>query len=111
MPLGHYDTFDPVPHRAHRRTLASLRPGERVLEVGCSSGALTERIAAMGCRATGLEMRPEAAAQARRFSEAVLVGALATMPRPLPPSSFGAILLIDALAHRAAPIQAMPRPF
>ena len=111
MPLGHYDTFDPVPHRAHRRTLASLRPGERVLEVGCSSGALTERIAAMGCRVTGIEMRPEAAAKARRFSEEVLVGDLATMPLPLPPSSFDAILLIDVLEHLADPIEAMRRLF
>jgi 2-polyprenyl-3-methyl-5-hydroxy-6-metoxy-1,4-benzoquinol methylase len=93
------------------RTLAYLRPGERVLEVGCSSGALTERIAANGCRVTGIEMRADAAEKARRFSEQVLVGDLATMPLPLPPSSFDAILLIDVLEHLADPIAALRRLF
>ncbi len=109
--MGHYDVFDPVPHRAHMRTLAYLRPGERVLEIGCSSGALTERIAASGCRVTGIEVRADAAEKARRFSEEVLVGDLATMPLPLQLSSFDAILLIDILEHLADPIGALRRLF
>lgn len=108
---GHYDSFDPIPHRAHMRTLAYLRPGEKVLEVGCSSGALTERITAMGCQVTGIEVRPEAAEKARRFVERVLVGDLATMPLPLPPSSFDAILLIDVLEHVVDPVEALRRLF
>ncbi len=109
--LGHYDTFDPVPHRAHMRALAYMRPGERVLEVGCSSGALTERIAAMGCRVTGIEVRPEAAEKARSFAEDVLVGDLAIMPLPLSLSSFDAVLLIDVLEHMADPVGALRRLF
>jgi 2-polyprenyl-3-methyl-5-hydroxy-6-metoxy-1,4-benzoquinol methylase len=93
------------------RTLGYLRSGEHVLEVGCSSGALTERIAAMGCRVTGIEVRPEAAEKARRFVEEVLVGDLATMPLPLPPSSFDAILLIDVLEHLKDPVEALRRLF
>jgi 2-polyprenyl-3-methyl-5-hydroxy-6-metoxy-1,4-benzoquinol methylase len=93
------------------RTLAYLRPGDRVLEVGCSSGALTERIAAMGCRVTGIEVRPEAAAKARKFVEQVLIGDVATMPLPLPPSSFDAILLIDVLEHLGDPTGALRRLF
>jgi 2-polyprenyl-3-methyl-5-hydroxy-6-metoxy-1,4-benzoquinol methylase len=109
--MGHYDTFDPVPHRAHMRTLAYLRSGERVLEVGCSSGALTERIAAMGCRVTGIEVRPDAAERARRFAEDILVGDLTTMALALRPSSFDAILLIDVLEHVADPLKALRRLF
>ena len=93
------------------RTLAYLRPGDRVLEVGCSSGALTERIAAMGCQVTGIEVRPEAAAKARKFVEQVLVGDVATMPLPLAPSSFDAILLIDVLEHLGDPTGALRRLF
>jgi 2-polyprenyl-3-methyl-5-hydroxy-6-metoxy-1,4-benzoquinol methylase len=103
--LGHYETFDPVRDRAHMRTLAYLRPGERVLEVGCSSGALTERIAAMKCRVTGIEQRPDAAEKARPFTEDLLVGDLATMPLPLPLSSFDVILLIDVLEHLVDPVR------
>jgi len=93
------------------RTLAYLRHGDNVLEVGCSSGALTGRIAAMGCRVTGIEVRPEAAAKARKFVEQVLVGDVATMPLPLPPSSFDAILLIDVLEHLGDPTGALRRLF
>jgi len=106
-----YDAFDPVPHRAHMRTLGYLQQGDRVLEVGCSSGALTERIAAKGCRVTGIELRPDAAEKARRFGEVVLVGDFATMPLPLSPSSFDVILLIDVLEHLADPSRALRRLF
>lgn len=109
--MAHYDIFDPVPHRAHMRTLAYLRRGDRVLEVGCSSGALTEHIAAMGCRVTGIEVRPDAADRARRFAEDVLVGDLTTMPLALPLSNFDAILLIDVLEHLVDPVGALRRLF
>jgi len=65
----------------------------------------------MGCQVTGIEVRPEAAEKARRFVERVLVGDLATMPLPLPPSSFDAILLIDVLEHVVDPVEALRRLF
>lgn len=56
--------------------LLQPRPGERVLDVGCGDGALTERIAEAGARVVGVDSSPEMvrAAQARgldaRFADA-----------------------------------------
>ena len=109
MSVNHYDAFDPTPYRTHQRTLGYLRPGERVLEVGCSSGALTEQIRAMGCVVVGVEQRPEAAAMAMRFCESVLVGNIEHMLLDLEPSSFDVLLLIDVLEHLVDPVSTLRR--
>jgi len=50
--------------------LLAARPGERVLDLGCGDGALTERIAGTGAIVTGVDASPAmvAAARARGFS-------------------------------------------
>lgn len=35
--------------------LLAPQPGERILDLGCGDGALTERLAAMGCRVVGID--------------------------------------------------------
>ena len=107
--MGHYETFDPTPYRTHQRALGYLRPGERVLEIGCSTGALTERIRDLGCTVVGVEQRPEAAAKARAFCEEVLVGDIESLPLPWAPGSFDAILLLDVLEHLVDPPAAIRR--
>ena len=107
--MGHYETFDPTPYRTHMQALDRLRPGERVLEVGCSTGALTERIRGKGCMVVGIEVRPDAAAKARAFAEEVLVGDVERIPLVWPPASFGVILLLDVLEHLVDPVAATRR--
>ncbi len=107
--MGHYEAFNPIPYQAHRRTLGFLRPGSRVLEIGCASGALTERIEAMGCTVVGVERDPDAAEKARRFCEDVLVGDVSDMPLDLEPASFDFLLLIDVLEHLVHPKAAVRR--
>lgn len=46
--------------------LLAPRPGERVLDLGCGDGALTERLAALGCRVIGVDASPDMVAAARR---------------------------------------------
>ncbi len=107
--MGHYEAFDPTPYRTHRRTLGFLRPGTRVLEVGSGSGALTERIQAMGCTVVGIERDPEAAEKARRFCEDVLVGDIEVLPLDLEAASFDFLLLIDVLEHLVHPKETVRR--
>lgn len=65
---------DDGPFTAHRLLLEMVGTGKRVLDVGCASGYLAERLKAQGCRVTGLERDPSAAEQARTHCERVLVG-------------------------------------
>ena len=107
--MGHYESFDPTPRRAHRRTLASLHPGEKVMEVGCSNGALTQRIQALGCRVVGIENRPTAAEEARPFCERVIVGDIERLELGSDLGPFDVILLIDVLEHLIDPTAILRR--
>ncbi len=101
--MGHYDTFDPTPYRTHMQALARVASGERVLEVGCSNGALTQRLRAKGCAVVGIEVRPDAAEKARVFCEEVLVGDVEHLVFPWRHASFDVILLLDVLEHLVDP--------
>lgn len=56
--------------------LLAPRPGERILDLGCGDGALTERLVALGCEVVGVDGSPEqvAAARARGLDARVMDG-------------------------------------
>lgn len=49
----------------HPEILAAVRPGSRVLDVGCGDGLLMSRIAVTGARVTGIDSDPVAVRRAR----------------------------------------------
>ena len=58
-----------------RRTiLAAVPAGGEVLDVGCATGELAAALGAAGCRVTGVESDPDAAAAAREHANVVLEG-------------------------------------
>jgi len=60
------------PHVAAKVQALAADPETRILDLGCGSGALLERLAGLGYRQlTGLDIRPLAATAAIRY-EAVL---------------------------------------
>lgn len=56
--------------------LLAPRPGERILDLGCGDGALTAKLAALGCKVVGVDASPEmvAAAQSRGLDARVMDG-------------------------------------
>jgi O-antigen biosynthesis protein len=91
------------PHGSHEKLLALVGRPERVLDVGCSTGYVAERLQARGATVVGLDMDERAAAQARRFCEAVHVGDVETMELPFEPASFDAIVCGDLIEHLRDP--------
>lgn len=53
--------------------LLAPQPGERILDLGCGDGALTEKLAALGCQVVGVDSSPEQIAAARKRGLAVQV--------------------------------------
>jgi SAM-dependent methyltransferase len=98
-----YVPYNPSPHRAHAKLLRLVEGADIVLDVGCSSGYLAERLQAGGATIFGLERDERAAAQARRFCKAVYAGDVETMELPFEPASFDAIVCGDLIEHLREP--------
>ncbi len=68
-------TWSPERYEKHARFVSDLgapvvellapRPGERILDIGCGDGALTEKLAALGCDVVGVDSSAEQVAGAR----------------------------------------------
>jgi 2-polyprenyl-3-methyl-5-hydroxy-6-metoxy-1,4-benzoquinol methylase len=101
-PEGLYEV-NTRPHGSHEKLLALLGHPTRVLDVGCSTGFLAKRLQARGATVVGLELDERAAADARRYCEAVYVGDVETMELPLEPGSFDAIVCGDFIEHLRDP--------
>jgi|SRR5579862_4863257 len=84
--MSHPQTWDPERYALNARFVADLgmpavellapRAGERILDLGCGDGALTEKLVAMGCRVTGVDASEQqiAAARARGLDARVMDG-------------------------------------
>lgn len=80
-------------YAAHARFVADLgqpvvellapRPGERILDLGCGDGALTAKLAELGCRVVGVDGAPDMvrAAEARGLDARVMDGHALTFAR------------------------------
>jgi 2-polyprenyl-3-methyl-5-hydroxy-6-metoxy-1,4-benzoquinol methylase len=95
---------DASPFNAHRHMLDMVGANRRVLDIGCASGYLAERMKARGCIVTGIEPDAEAAEMARPHCERVIAGRaddLTTLASV--GARFDVILCGDVLEHMADP--------
>ncbi len=73
--MSHSQTWDPAGYARHARFVSDLgmpvlellapKPGERILDLGCGDGDLTEKIASRGCRVVAVDASTEQVAAAR----------------------------------------------
>jgi 2-polyprenyl-3-methyl-5-hydroxy-6-metoxy-1,4-benzoquinol methylase len=96
-PWGEYDR--------NRFLLDWVGAGKRVLEVGCSTGYMSQDLARRGCCVTGIEVDPVAAERSRAYCQAVYV---LNLDAPdwiagLPERGFDVVLLADVLEHLVMP--------
>lgn len=87
-----------------RPEVAALVPTHcyRVLDVGCGTGQLGRQLKERGHHVTGIELVPEAAAEARRWLDRVETADVEA-GLPFAPASFDAILFADLLEHLVDP--------
>lgn len=87
---------------------AAPRPGMQVLEIGCGTGAVTERLVARGARVTALDQSPEMLELARRRLAAALPDAVDWLERTaseidaLPPTAYDAVVASLVLSDMSA---------
>lgn len=83
--------------------LLSPQPGWRVLDVGCNTGALTSRLAAVGCRVIGLDINADAIAVARQRHPTLefQVGTIEAVA----PASFRAVVASHLIEHMASVLE------
>jgi 2-polyprenyl-3-methyl-5-hydroxy-6-metoxy-1,4-benzoquinol methylase len=106
-----YVPLNERPDVGHARLLSLALAGRPrdVLDVGCSSGYLAQPLIDAGARVVGLELDPDAAAEARTVCEEVLVGDIESMELPFAHASFDVVLCGDVVEHLRDPGVALAR--
>ena len=87
---------------SHEAIIDAVPPGTRVLDVGCASGHLAQALTAeRGCSVVGLEVDPQAAAEARARGVEVLERDVER--DGLDPAGFDVVVFGDVLEHLRDP--------
>lgn len=101
----------PILEDAYDRTWKLLEwvgHNKDVLEIGCSSGYMSRRIAERGCRVVGVEIDEKAAQQAAQFCQQVIVADLNDQGwNGQIQQTFDVILMADVLEHLVYPQQVL----
>ncbi len=85
------------------------RPGGRLLDVGCGTGAAVARMRALGWNAEGLDPDPEAIGVAERAGIRVTRGTLADLDDAAHANAFDAITLSHVIEHLHDPAAELER--
>jgi 2-polyprenyl-3-methyl-5-hydroxy-6-metoxy-1,4-benzoquinol methylase len=107
-----YDTkVDLNSNYSHAQIVDLVGHGKRVLDVGAATGYLAEVLVARGCRVTGIELDPDAARQAERYCDRVIVGDLENMDLDagIGEDRFDVIVFGDVLEHLKDPQRVLSR--
>jgi O-antigen biosynthesis protein len=101
-----YTRYDDSPGSTHNLVVEFVPEGSSVLEFGCATGYMSEvLVRRRGCRVVGIELEPDAAAEAQAYCERVIVGNAETLDldEQLDGERFDAVLFADVLEHLRDP--------
>jgi len=89
----------------HQEVLQLVRPGTRVLEVGCATGCMTRALQEnLDCEVHAVEPNPEDAAQAAPFASQMTVGDIGDpQVREAVGRGYDAVIFADVLEHLVDP--------
>lgn len=104
-----YVTLREDPYKTHGLLVGYCGPNKRLLEIGCSTGYLSEALQRRGCRITGVEIDAAAGAAAQRWCERVVIGDVETMDLAQLGSGYDVLLLADILEHLRDPVSVLRR--
>jgi O-antigen biosynthesis protein len=107
-----YTRYDDSPGSTHSMVVGLVPEGSSVLEFGCATGYMTEVLVKQrASRVTGIELDPDAAAQASDHCERVIVGDAETLDlaAELGDERFDAVLFADVLEHLRGPAALLRR--
>ena len=105
--LPRYDIDVDLSHKNSSQTQIVLLTGrsKKVLDVGASTGYVAKALRERGCTVTGLEIDPEAAKQASRYCDRMIVGDVEELDleETFPADRFDVVIFGDVLEHLVDP--------
>ncbi len=104
-------SIDLASDNTHASVVRMVGESRRVLELGPATGYMTKLLQQRGCAVVGIELDPEMARQAARFSERVIVGNLDSLDLAdeLGEDRFDVIVAADVLEHLKDPLDGLRR--
>ncbi len=93
----------------HTMAILEVRPGSRVLDIGCAAGDVARILSQRGCSVWGVENDRVAAELARAYCKGVVLGDIADLDleETLAGTAFDVVLFLDVLEHLLDPAAAL----
>src|SRR5580765_3729350 len=98
-------------NNAHSLGILLVPDGSRVLDIGTADGSVARALADRGCSVWGIEVDADAARDAERWCDRVIVGDVEQLDwqASMDGQLFDVVLLLDVLEHLRDPLQTLRR--
>ncbi len=81
------------------RSLVEPKPGDRVLDLGCAAGAVSDYLASLGCETVGIDAEPRAIEKARELFPSLRFELADVAGLPFADGSFDKAVAADLVEH------------